>query len=84
MPVRLHPLNVPGRFHVNDDCIACGQCPANVPEVFAEADDGFAYVARQPESAEDLAAAREAVERCPAESIVETSAPLSRAAPAGH
>ncbi|MBS0658185.1 MAG: ferredoxin [Verrucomicrobia bacterium] len=83
MPALPHPLNAPGPFHVTDDCIYCGQCTANLPEVFAEAPDGLAYVLRQPAGPELLAEAREAMERCPAESIVETKT-LSTAAPGSH
>ena len=72
---KIHPLNVKGRYFCTfpdaesiDGCISCGLCPSSLPEVFAEDDEGFAYVHRQPETqlesiVEDL------IRDCPVESI---------------
>lgn len=70
MPAQPHPLNAPGPIFVTDDCIFCGQCVSDVPEVFAEAPEALAFVARQPDTSALHAAVSHAIERCPTESIV--------------
>ncbi|NQZ56300.1 MAG: ferredoxin [Lentisphaeraceae bacterium] len=70
----IHPQSVKGEFFctspddINSGCIHCGLCYASVPEVFAEDEDGAAFVHKQPD--EDL---RELVEEtltdCPIGSI---------------
>lgn len=74
MPALIHPRNVPGPIHVTDDCIGCGQCFSGLPEVFAEDEHTYAYVTRQPDTAELLEAVHHAMERCPAECIIEAAA----------
>lgn len=64
------PENVAGRFYVSDDCISCGLCGNDQPEVFmAHENAGFHFVHRQPvgdaESAETLRVAQ----RCPVDAI---------------
>jgi len=62
--------NVPGAFYVDDQCINCGVCMEIAPAVFATNDDeGFAYVAKQPETEADEDSAHEALESCPVEAI---------------
>jgi ferredoxin len=64
------PQNVPGRFFVDTSCIFCELCELTAPSVFKEdQENGWAYVYHQPESKEELAAASEALEGCPTESI---------------
>ena len=64
------PGQVSGRFYVDDTCIYCDLCREMAPSVFRYvAGQGVAVVHRQPETDEELARAREAIEGCPTESI---------------
>jgi ferredoxin len=66
------PQNVPGRFYVDSTCIDCGLCPSTAPAHFRrDAEIGQSYVFRQPETPEEIALCREALESCPTESIGE-------------
>lgn len=64
------PQNVPGRYYVDHQCIDCHLCHTTAPEIFRRDDElGFSLVHRQPVTAEEVAAAEEAREGCPADSI---------------
>ena len=64
------PENAPGKFYVDDSCIDCDACRGNAPAFFTRADSiGSSVVHRQPETLEEIAAAEEAMENCPSESI---------------
>lgn len=66
------PQNVPGRFYVDSTCIDCGLCPSTAPNHFRRDDEiGQSFVFRQPETEEEIALCREALEGCPTESIGE-------------
>ncbi len=66
------PQNVPGRFYVDSTCTDCGLCPSTAPAHFRRDDDiGQSYVFLQPETDEEIALCREALESCPTESIGE-------------
>ena len=63
-------LNVPGKFYVDDQCIACDACVMEAPDFFAmNDDDGHAFVKKQPQSASELAQCQEVLEACPVEAI---------------
>ena len=68
-----HEKNVSGTYfctasEVDDGCIQCGLCPGNLPEVFAEDDEGSAFVHTQP--TEDLIdLVEELILDCPVGSI---------------
>lgn len=64
-----NPLNVAGRYYVNDDCLACEVCVFHAPDNFRIADDGMSYVYRQPETPEEEAKCREALGGCCVEAI---------------
>ncbi len=69
------PESVPGRFYVDTSCIYCELCALTAPSVFKEEKSrGWAYVARQPVTSEEIAAAIAALEGCPTESIGEERA----------
>ena len=57
------------KFRVNDSCIGCGLCEGTCPEVFHMTDDGVAEAIDAEVSAEDLAAAEEAMDGCPVGAI---------------
>lgn len=62
--------NAPGPFYVDATCIDCDQCRALAPQFFARNDEnGSSFVTRQPETAEDIAAVREAMTSCATASI---------------
>lgn len=62
--------NVPGKFYVDDQCIACDACVCEAPRFFEmNDDDGHAYVKIQPSNEEEIKNAIEALEACPVEAI---------------
>ncbi len=64
------PKNKPGKFYVDDACIACDACVTSAPDNFEmDEDDGYAFVSRQPESPEEEEQCKEAMDGCPVESI---------------
>jgi len=64
------PRNVVGRFYVDACCLDCDLCRCLAPGVFVRDEDhGVSYVARQPETPEEVARSLEAVAGCPQESV---------------
>lgn len=62
--------NVPGKFYVDDQCIACDACVMEAPRFFEMNDvEGHAFVKAQPKSPEELEEAMAALEACPVEAI---------------
>ncbi len=62
--------NTPGKLFVDQSCIACDACVLSAPKNFAmHEEDGHAFVSKQPESADEIAACKEAMEGCPVEAI---------------
>jgi len=59
--------NIDGTWYVDNNCISCGLCVSEAPEVFKMNDDEVAYVYKQA-SADDGAAVS-AMESCPVEAI---------------
>lgn len=75
-PRNRHPQNISGPWYCThpedpsgEGCIACNICYSGAPEFFAEDDDGYAYVYRQPETEDDRELCREQLESCPVMSI---------------
>jgi ferredoxin len=63
-------INAPGKFYVDESCINCDLCRQRAPDTFACDDEAsLSYVSRQPQTPAELAAAWEAVEECPTNSI---------------
>lgn len=52
---------------VNENCIGCGLCAGNCPEVFTMGDDGFAHGSEIPDGMLD--AAQSARDECPVSAI---------------
>ncbi len=66
------PLNVSGKFYVDEQCIDCDLCRETAPEFFTRDDDGgYSYVHTQPSEADDVELCVEALEGCPVEAIGE-------------
>ena len=66
------PGNVPGRFFVNHECIVCSMCADAAPDYFRLGDDEDGNIVyRQPETPEEVAACRDALDGCPVEAITD-------------
>jgi ferredoxin len=64
------PDNAPGRFYVDGQCIDCDLCRQTAPQNFERNEsEGYSFVIRQPETAEDAELCREALDECPVEAI---------------
>jgi len=62
--------NINGTFYVDDQCIDCDLCRETAPANFTRNDDGgHSYVYKQPETPEEEALCKEAMEGCPVEAI---------------
>ena len=62
--------NVPGKYYVDSNCIDCDVCRETAPENFmANEDEGYSYIFKQPENAEEEAQCRDAMDSCPVEAI---------------
>lgn len=57
--------NRPGKYYVDARCLDCDLCRETAPTVFARSDEGgYSYVAKQPETAEEIEQVRESLECC--------------------
>lgn len=62
--------NVPGKYYVDDQCIACDACCVEAPGFFEMNDDeGHAYVKIQPKNEQELEDCENALAACPVEAI---------------
>ncbi|MFM7100460.1 MAG: ferredoxin [Verrucomicrobiota bacterium] len=62
--------NVGGKFYVDSQCIDCDLCRETAPNNFTRFDDGgYSFVFKQPQSPEEEAACKEAMEGCPVTAI---------------
>ncbi len=62
--------NVTGKFYVDNQCIDCDLCRETAPANFRRNDDGgFSFVFKQPESPDEEAQCKEAMEGCTVEAI---------------
>ncbi len=62
--------NIHGKMFVDQSCIACDACVLSAPNNFAMHDeDGHAFVKKQPETPDEVAACDEAMKGCPVEAI---------------
>ena len=69
-PAQKFPDNFPGAYYVDEECIDCRLCSEIAPDIFfANEEEGHHFVGKQPESAEELEQAFEALESCPVEAI---------------
>lgn len=65
-----NPLNVPGKYYNDLSCIDCDLCREIAPQIFTRDDDeGLSYVWNQPVTPDEIAAAEEARQACPTETI---------------
>ena len=62
--------NVPGKFYVDDSCIACSACCVEASKFFEMNDlDGHAFVKLQPKTPEEIQEAENALAVCPVDAI---------------
>lgn len=45
--------NVEGKYFVDTECIDCNLCRETAPDNFADHEDGYSYVYKQPENEEE-------------------------------
>jgi ferredoxin len=64
-----NPLNVPGRYYVTEDCLACENCQLAAPNNFRYDGQGQTYVFKQPSTSEEETKCRQALLECPMEAI---------------
>jgi ferredoxin len=64
-----HPQNVPGKFYVTEDCLACESCQDAAPNNFRYGENGLSFVFKQPDTPEEVERCQQAVDRCPMEAI---------------
>lgn len=64
-----YDTNVMGKVYVDNTCIDCDLCRAEVPQVFARHDDGYSYVYAQPTDEEVWEKTIEVIGNCPVEAI---------------
>jgi ferredoxin len=59
-----------GRYYVDTQCIDCDLCRETAPANFIRNDgEGFSYVFKQPESADEELLCKDALDNCPVEAI---------------
>jgi ferredoxin len=64
------PQNVAGRYYIDSTCVDCDLCRNTAPDFFRRDDEiGMSVAYRQPRTPDEIAAAEEAKQGCPTESI---------------
>ncbi len=64
------PQNVPGKYFVDDQCIACDACIVEAPQFFEMNDEaGHAFVKKQPLTEAEIKDCENALAGCPVEAI---------------
>jgi ferredoxin len=58
-----NPSNVPGKYYVTDDCLACQGCADDAPNIFRLV-DGMSHVHKQPETPAEERQCQEAIRTC--------------------
>lgn len=65
-----YPINAPGKYYVDNQCIDCDLCRETAPNNFKRNEEGgFSYVYKQPENEEEVKQCEEAIANCPVEAI---------------
>ncbi len=67
------------KFKVTDECISCMACIGLAEDIFQLNDNGKAFVVKQPENERELELARQAVDACPVDAIVEIDQSVAEA-----
>jgi ferredoxin len=62
--------NVPGKFYITELCIGCTLCHETAPGHFrANAQEGYCYIFKQPETPEEERLCSETKKTCPMDAI---------------
>jgi ferredoxin len=62
--------NSPGTYYVDTNCIDCDVCRDTAPDNFTRSDNnGYSFVYKQPETADERELCEEALSACPVEAI---------------
>lgn len=70
-----YPENITGKYYVDNQCIDCDLCRETAPDNYKRNDDGgYSFVYKQPETPEEEARCKEAMEGCPVEAIGDNGA----------
>jgi ferredoxin len=64
-----HPLNAPGKYYVDNQCMFCHGCRHAFPECFGGEEKDVSYVIRQPNTPDEIARMQEVIDGCPVEAI---------------
>lgn len=65
-----YPINAPGKYYVDNQCIDCDLCRETAPNNFKRNEEGgFTYLSKQPENEEEVKQCDEAIANCPVEAI---------------
>lgn len=65
-----YPLNVPGKFYVDDQCTDCDLCREYAPDNIRRDDRyGHYYVYRQPQTKAEVAAVMKGARGCPTQAV---------------
>ncbi len=65
-----YPENATGKFYVDNQCIDCDLCRQTAPKNFERnAEKGYSYVVKLPETPEEEKHCIEAMQGCPVEAI---------------
>ena len=63
------PVNSPGAWYVDRQCIDCDLCRTTAPNNFKRSDERYSYVALQPRNEAEAEQCRQAAAECPVEAI---------------
>jgi len=66
---RRWPLNLQGKFYVDDGCLDCDLCRELAPTVFTRNELGWSYVYNQPTTQAEIDRCMEAVAGCPTDNV---------------
>lgn len=66
--------NIPGKYHINQDCIGCSLCGEIAPDNFRTDYEGnleavYSYVFKQPVNKTETDLCEEAMSNCPVDAI---------------
>ena len=64
-----NPQNVPGKYYVTEDCVACEACQYVAPNNFRYDDQLLSFVFKQPDTPAEVEQCEKAVEGCPMEAV---------------
>ena len=65
-----YPLNIPGKYYINNQCTDCDLCREYAPKNIRRDDrSGYSYVFKQPINQDEVDAVEKGVAGCPTEGV---------------